>query len=297
MITHTTRHLRRALMSALVRPGGAPPLHVCVSCDNDLAEVRDLVQGCSAEFAARVLLVQRPHTGLARCAQVRNNAVRALLDVGVPSGAWVVVQDGDCCSPPGHLEAHARLSALGDVVVSFRHDLTPEQTEALDESAMLKGRWPIALTVAQRAAAQARARRYRRQAFLRRLGLAKSHKPKTLGANHSTSLATYLAVNGHDEAYEGYGQEDDDFGRRVYRAGGRPVVGVLEAAVLHNYHPTRASPDWHAMPGAARFAGGRGGPAACARGLRDPAPQDRPVARLFDGGRLLSERAVPEPAP
>jgi len=45
-----------------------------------------------------------------------------------------------------------------------------------------------------------------------------------------------LAVNGHDEAYEGWGKEDDDLSRRLRAAGRRPVSLIGIAQTVHQYH-------------------------------------------------------------
>jgi GT2 family glycosyltransferase len=133
----------------------------------------------------------------------------------------------------------------------------------------------IALTDAQRHAIARRHTRLRRQALLRRLGLGKSHKPKILGANFSVMLRAFLAVNGFDETYRGYGQEDDDFVRRLYASGCRPAIGVRECMVYHQYHATRAPDDWEKGPNAAKFLQARG-PARCVHGIDNPHMQSTP---------------------
>ena len=65
--------------------------------------------------------------------------------------------------------------------------------------------------------------------------------------------------------------EDDDLGRRIYRVGGRPVVGVRHLVVCHLYHETRAAVNWRDAPGVRRFLAG--GPARCVYGLDNPYEQ------------------------
>lgn len=256
--THRTLHLRRTLLGVSVQ--SRPATSVIVSVDGDPDDVRRVVREASAEFGLRIVLTMRPHQGVCRSAQVRNNAVRALRDprAGVTTRPddIVVFYDGDCCPAPDALEQHTRLhEATGSRGVVLGHwiPLTPEQTEAFDEAALRAGNWPAKVNPELLSKLAHREKRYRRQMFLKRIWLEKAHKPKLASGNFSVRLGDYLSVNGFDEGYEGYGQEDDDLGRRLYDAGVRPIVGVRQCLVFHQWHVSRAPTDWHNAPGVVRF--------------------------------------------
>lgn len=292
--THTTRHLRAVLFGAARQRRRAD--RIAISCDNDLPEIAELSASCAREFDLPLLLVQRPHRGASRSSQVRNNGVRALLAHGADlAGSRLVFLDGDCCPAHDCFQIHEQLGARADLVVGFRIDLTPDQTEHFDEAALVRGKPPAAITTDQMATLVARHRRYQRHAFFRRLGLVKAHKPKLLSANFSITWAMFEAINGFDEEYIGYGGEDDDFGRRVYRAGGRPVIAVAEAVVYHLWHPTRAASDWAASPGIARFKTVT--PNRAAFGLDKPYDQTEPnVTALGESSSAIVSRPAPQAA-
>ena len=132
-------------------------------------------------------------------------------------------------------------------------------------------RRPITPTEGQLRALGRRHRRYRRQQLLRMVGLTKRHKPKPLGGHHSVRLDACYAINGFDEEYHTWGTEDDDFGRRLYAAGGTPVVAVRDIVVFHQHHPTRAPGDWHARENAQLF--GQRRPVRCRHGIESPLTQ------------------------
>lgn len=291
--THTTRHLRHTLLGVACQQRRANL--TVVSCDNDRTEIADLVARCAAEFGLPLRLVQRPFTGKARSGQVRNNAVRALGADAWPASTRLVFLDGDCCPAPAALEIHAQLAAsqADALVIGHRYDLTEDQTAAFSEADLRAGRLPVEPTAAQLAALKQRDARYRRQVAFKRFGLTKSHKPKVLSANFSVALGTYIAINGFDEAYEGYGQEDDDFGRRVYQHGGRAVVGVAAIPVFHLYHPTRAPEAWDNSPNAERFLAGKSDSARCRLGLDNPAPQADLTITRFETQPAASLSAAP----
>jgi hypothetical protein len=281
IITHTPRSLRRVLIGAARQSDRAA--NVVVSCDTDDPAIADVVERSSAELGLPVVLVQRPHTGKSRSAQARNNGVRALMSRGIADPDRLVFIDGDCFPTTDFLRTHARRGAGERLVVGFRIDLTPEQTESFDEPAALAGRAPAAPTAEQLASLAARHRRYARHAWLRAIGLVKDHKPKVLSANFSVPLGRYREINGFDEEFEGYGGEDDDLGRRLYRSGVKPAVAVKDAMVYHLWHPTRAAANWEDSPGVKRFRTNL--PVRAVLGLDQPLGQG-PVRTDVFGGKL-----------
>ncbi len=293
--THTTRHLRRTLLG--VAHQVRKPDSVTISCDNDLAEITDLVRSCTEEFAqglpAGICLVQRPSIGECALAQVRNNAVRAIMHRGAAAQDCVIFHDGDCCPASDCTAVHESLLSRAELVNAYRIDLTEEQTDKFDEAAVKAGRPPASITADQRSVLEERDRRYTRTLRLKRLGipgLVKAHKPKILGANFSFKLSAYIAINGFDEEYLGYGSEDDDFSRRIYQSGFRPAVGVAKAIVYHQWHPTRKPTDWHDSPGVKRF--NMPLPVKASRGLERPIAQDAPRVMHLLGGRCVSEELL-----
>ncbi|MBX9735847.1 MAG: glycosyltransferase [Phycisphaerales bacterium] len=290
--THTTRHLRRTLMGVASQWRKADS--VTVTIDGDGAEILELVRACAEEFAMPIRVVSRVHQGVCRSAQVRNNGARAAIAAAMPDD-MLVFYDGDCCPAPEALERYERLferaswgfgtmggtASVDDdrrkVVLVIGHwiTLTPEQTEQFDERALRMGKWPAKPDEEEIAKLPRRRKRYMRQLLMRKLKLAKGHKPKLASGNFGIRVSEYVAVNGFDELYEGYGQEDDDLGRRVYKHGGRVAIGVDQCLVFHQWHPTRQPGAWETAPGVARFKKPYGVEAE--RGLKNPVSQPDPV--------------------
>ena len=93
--------------------------------------------------------------------------------------------------------------------------------------------------------------------------------PFAMGLNIAADRALLEEINGFDEAFVGYGHEDDDIRDRLMAARPRPRVHVLYGRndVVHLWHPRAES--WAALPNAAYYATKR--PARCVRGLVPPA--------------------------
>jgi hypothetical protein len=60
----------------------------------------------------------------------------------------------------------------------------------------------------------------------------------------------YRRVEGYDESFLGAWREDDDFGRRVYLAGGLARVAVKNVCVYHLWHPLNPQKreNWSELP-------------------------------------------------
>lgn len=286
VITHTPDRLRRTFL-ALSCQTRAPDT-VTLSCDTDDPEIERETRAASDEFGLPIRLITRPRQSKSRSGQTRNNAIRALMASGAPDDARLIFLDGDCAPAPDLVEKHVSRGAGRTLVHAGRINMTAEQTSAFDEDALRAGRLPTTPTADQLADVTKRHARYRRHALLRRVGLMKVHKPKLISANFSLRLRDFVTVNGFDESYEGWGQEDDDLGRRLYMVGVKPVVAVRTILAFHQHHETRAPTAWSTGGNARRL--DEPCPSHAVLGLDHPAAQPEPVVTDITPGR-------PAPAP
>ncbi|MEQ8769445.1 MAG: glycosyltransferase family 2 protein [Phycisphaerales bacterium] len=277
LVTHTPQRLRRTILG--VAWSGLRPDTFTLSCDSDDPEIERVARAACDEGAIGMTLVQRANTGKGRPAQARNNAVRALVERHDPDDADALVFfDGDCVPDHHAIERHAAAIRPRRIVLGWRYDLSPDQDAAFDEGKLRAGALPFDPDASQTASIAARQKRYRKQVFWKRFGIGKEHKPKVLGANFGLTLGDYRRINGHDETFESWAQEDDDFGRRLYRAGVRPVLRLTDILAYHQHHVTRAPDDWKASANAGRLE--QPCETICRRGLTDPA--DQPPVRVAE---------------
>lgn len=298
--THTSRHL--ALCLAALGRQSLAPRSITISCDGDRTVLASMLESiiplvtdglyARTGHSPLILHTHRPHQGEPRLNQVRNNGLRALRTVAMPAdGDLIVVIDGDMALAPNAIERHAEFARQGaDVVVPFRINLTEQATARLDVQTLLPqsaGAAPLPPELepspSERQTLAARARRYRRQLLVRRLMplLVKAHKPKLLGGHHALRWNAIVDVNGYDEAYIGYGYDDDDLARRLHQRGRlRWRIAVEEIIAHHLWHPTRAPADPTCAPGYARFAT-PGLPFRAARGVDQPAAQPSPEIEVL----------------
>lgn len=250
--------LRRVLLG-LVRQT-VLPLEVLAADDGSGPETAALLVRLASDLPFPLVHVWQPHADF-RAARSRNNAAfRA-------RGRILAFLDQDTVPHADWLEAHlaglkpGRLS-LGDML-----PLDEAAAARLDEAAIRSGAFETAASAAAFRRLAALQRKQTLYAGLRRLGVGVKAKPRLRSCNFAIPAETFGSVNGFDETYVGWGQEDDDLGRRLYRQGVSPVIRIARARVSHWPHPPRRPADWTAGANARRYRAGAGGPAFCAAGL------------------------------
>ncbi len=282
-ITHTHERIARSVMSMAAQT--TRPDAILVSCDGDSFAIQPEIARAVETLGRPVVLITRPHTGQARPAQARNNAVRAIQSrFGLHNDDRLVFLDGDCMAPPSVLAAHDLALRTHHLSLGWRIELTQTQTAQLTDAQALEGTIAGLTGESQHAEVARAARTYRRRNIQRLFHLTKPHKPQVLGANFGIRAWVYRAINGMDETYTGWGMEDDDLGRRVYALGGRPALRLRECVVLHQFHPTRSRGAWMDNEQARRI--GMPFQTVCDHGLSNPLPQSQPIIVELGPGHI-----------
>jgi len=206
---------------------------VVISDDGSDAGVQ-VMQRAFDECKIPVRYVRQEHNGY-RLAAARNNAIRAA------GGDYLISIDCDILLLPETVATHLRHARPGRFLTGNRAMLDENNTRlALSReisARLLETLWDEA----DKNHLSKIRRRFQRNLFLRRLGLAAAHKPKILGCHFSIFRKDIERVNGFDEKFVGWGLEDDDFARRLYKAGLRGQSLILEARALHLWHPSVGS--------------------------------------------------------
>jgi len=203
---------------------------VLVADDGSRDDTREVVERIAGNAPLRIAHVWQEDRGF-RAGAARNRAVMQA------TGEYLLFLDGDCVPRPDFVAEHRRLAERGWMVAGNRILLSESFTgEALD------GRLPIhAWTFAQWRAAHARGAINRTAPLrslplgpLRRIGSRRWERVRTCNLGLWTD--DFRAVNGFDEAFEGWGFEDSDLAVRLLNYGVRRKVGAFATGVLHLWH-------------------------------------------------------------
>jgi GT2 family glycosyltransferase len=260
------RHLA-VVLESIAQQQAATTWEVIVSDDGSHDGTAELVAGFAATAGFPVRFTSQPHDGF-RLARVRNEAAR------LARGGYLLFLDGDCILPRHHLASHLDRRRRGTALVGYCARLTQDASRELAAETLARIDLPGLVTADER---RSLARR-RRKAWWHN-ALRHPTKPRLTGGDFGVWRDDFIAVNGFDERFVGWGQEDDDLGLRL-RARGVRLESILDRTCsLHVWHPTdpTAAARWRDGPNVAYFAR-RGRLTACRRGL-----VERPAAAVVWG--------------
>lgn len=218
-------HLRRSLASIAGQRGIGGKFEVVVTDDGSTDETADVVEQFRRSVDFPVHFTTHPHAAF-QVSKCRNAGAR------VTTAPYLLFVDGDCVLPPDHVAVHLAQRKAGYAVLGDCYRIERELSETLSEEAARRGDF-LAWNVngeRERHAAQ-----HRKAQFYNFIG--HKHKPKLVGNNFAAWRSDFERVNGFDENFCGWGQEDDDLGLRLRRAGVRLKSILRWTRSYHLWHP------------------------------------------------------------
>jgi glycosyltransferase involved in cell wall biosynthesis len=251
------RHLALVLESIALQRGVPRDYEIVVADDGSGDATPEVVAGFAAAVDIPVRFTTQPHEGF-RLARCRNEAAR------LAQGDYLVFLDGDCILPRGHLAAHRSRRRPGLALLGHCARLSEETSRLLVPENLSVTNLAGLVPAAEARALDRRHRRIRWHNLIRH-----PTKPRLTGGDFGVWRADFERVNGFDERFVGWGQEDDDLGLRL-RAAGVRLDSVLDLTrSLHVWHQTdpTATPRWRDGANVAYFSR-RGRLIACREGLR-----------------------------
>ncbi len=227
------QHLALCLKS--IAASSVLPSEVLVADDGSTAETLECIASMQKSFGNLVPIVhvRQEHEGC-RKQRIVNEAVRR------STGNYLFFTDGDCTVHRDCLRLHLERRDPQAILAGQRVQIGAQLTEKL----LSTGRAVNALDVELLWDFMMRRSHHGQEAFvirnrlLRRLLRKDRIKPSTsvIGCNCSLHKDLFMDINGYDEDFQGFGDEDADLGIRVINHGGfiRSVRNL--AIVFHHYH-------------------------------------------------------------
>jgi glycosyltransferase involved in cell wall biosynthesis len=218
-------HLRRTLASILGQRGIAGRFEAVITDDGSTDETPEIVEQFRRTVDFPVAFTTHPHAAF-QVSKCRNEGARAT------RAPYLLFVDGDCVLPPDHVATHLAQRRPGYALLGDCYRIEREISDTLSEEGARRGEfltWEINGERGRHARAHRKAVWYN---LIRH-----PRKPKLVGNNFSVWRADFERINGFDEKFCGWGQEDDDLGLRLRRAGVRLQSILGKTRSYHLWHP------------------------------------------------------------
>lgn len=209
-----------------------PRCEVIVADDGSKDETASLIRSFKNNYPFPLIHCWQPDEGF-RAAMVRNKAVAKA------RGDYIIFLDGDCVPLPSFVANHVKLAKQHWFVAGNRILLSQTFTNQVFAQQLSIEEW----TLKDWYVAKITHKCNRFLPFLKLpLGKLRTLFSQKWEGAKTCNLALwkndYIAVNGLDENFEGWGFEDSDLIIRLQRNGILRLFGQFAVPVLHLWHPT-----------------------------------------------------------
>lgn len=204
------------------------PDEVIISDDGSQEDIIATIQKLIVQLRVQVRYVRQEDKGF-RLAKCRNNGVR------ISQGDFLIFLDQDLVFTRNFIKTMVENQGPNRFCVAYPVRLTENQTQLLDDARIVSSDFSSVIGSHQIQKVRQQYRKDRWYSLLKRFHLRETG-PKLRGGVAGINRADYVRVNGYDENYRGWGNEDDDLGRRFYQAGIQGINPFYHEFPLHLFH-------------------------------------------------------------
>ncbi len=203
------------------------PDELIISDDGSSEDVFRVLKRLS--FPCPVKLIRQADKGF-RLARCRNNAAR------IATGDYFIFADQDIIYTKNYIQRCEKFKRRSEFLTPYPVRLSEEQSLKVTDQIIWDSRYESIVEESQLHKLATQQRSEKVYAWLFRLKL-RPIGPKLRGGLLAIHRDDYIKVNGFDEKFIGWGNEDDDMGRRLHRAG---IIGrnaFIDEYAFHLWHP------------------------------------------------------------
>lgn len=200
---------------------------VVIADDGSKPETTELIKELQEKMPFSISHVWQEDKGF-RKSKILNEAIRAA------QADYLIFTDGDCIPKDDFVQVHLDNASEKHYAGGGYVRLDEKYTEALTEEMVLAGEFEKELKRPEHW--KPLKKKARLHKFYILFPFIKKRRPKFLGLNFAVHKKNAYQVNGMDENYEGWGQEDSDFRERLKVSGLKPKSLWIDALNFHQYH-------------------------------------------------------------
>lgn len=208
------------------------PDEIIVADDGSRDDTRAMVDRFRPRLGDRLKHVWQPDEGF-QLSRIRNKAIAAA------TAEYIIMVDGDMLLHRDFIRDHVNYARRGTFVAGMRSMLTQEVSRALVE-----GRVTAPLRWLSTPMDDLRVYSLRAPWLTPLLRNHHQHSVRQLiGSNLAFWRRDAVAVNGFEESFTSWGEEDREFAARLFNKGLRRRNMIFAGIQYHLYHPSRRNED------------------------------------------------------
>lgn len=209
--------------------GEGEKFEVIVADDGSKDGTHEMVQHLAASMPFHLSFVTQANNGFRKC-KIVNRAI------STAQSDYILLTDGDCIFPPNHVKKQLAHRQRATAWVSDCVRLDQSLSETITRNGVVNGSWLNSVPANLPGFLKIRYLKDRIYQFLNN-----SEKPKLIGNNVAVWLHDLRNINGMDEAFTGWGCEDDDLGIRLRASGIKLKTNLKQTFGYHLWHPVDAT--------------------------------------------------------
>lgn len=218
--------LRKSLIS--LKKQSTLPEEIIISDDGSTEDIASGIADIIKQFNFPIKIVRQEKQGF-RLAKCRNNAVK------ISTGDFLIFLDQDIIHTENFIKTFVVNKKEKRFVTSYPIRLTEKQSENITEDIIDQGDYLFVLKAHQLNKIKKQFIKDYVSYIGHKLYMVKQ-KPKLRGGVCAINRDDYYAVNGYDEKFIGWGNEDDDIRKRLYKLGVSGFNPFYNEYPLHLYH-------------------------------------------------------------
>lgn len=195
-----------------------------------VVEIKDIIK----DFEFPVKFVKQANKGF-RLAKCRNNGVRN------SNGDLLIFLDQDLIHTTDLIKTFILNSRKKRFITGMPIWMNEKTSSQITEERIVNNSFNEFITSNDKRYIENQFRKDRRYYYLHKLKL--TNQPRLRGGVCAINRKDYFSVNGYDEKYIGWGAEDDDIRRRLYKSGVEGFNPFNNEYVIHLFHERATVPN------------------------------------------------------
>lgn len=217
--------IRKSLLSLLNQSGSVDEL--ILSDDGSDEDIVSSISDITTKFPFPIKYVRQENKGF-RLAKTRNNGVRNA------TGDLLIFLDQDLVHTSNLIKVFIENRKEKRFLTGMPIWLSKEKSSLITEDLIVKKTFSKLINNSEKEVVKKQFLKDRRYYYLHMLKL--TNQPRLRGGICAINKLDFEKINGYDEKFIGWGAEDDDLGKRLYKIGAEGFNPFSDEFAIHLFH-------------------------------------------------------------